>query len=122
MQLQWKCSSSLCSCRTRGLYCVAACGKCHGNDCINIRSDADDAVDSDSDDGMVEDIVDMSELKRKCEQNHYFIEQTRNDQTPMTLIIVKLMTRIVKINSVKDWYYHTGTAIGILDFPHCWPQ
>ncbi|XP_066914872.1 uncharacterized protein [Clytia hemisphaerica] len=37
------CSSNLCSCRRNGLYCVAACGGCHGEGCENSEAPPPDS-------------------------------------------------------------------------------
>ena len=37
------CSSKLCSCRRNGLYCVAACGECHGEGCENAEAPPPDS-------------------------------------------------------------------------------
>ena len=33
------CSSNRCSCRKNGIWCMAACGHCHGDGCDNVKSD-----------------------------------------------------------------------------------
>lgn len=42
-------SFALCSCRKNGIHCVSACDNCHGTDFSNVRTDVDDANDSDTD-------------------------------------------------------------------------
>ena len=53
------CNTSKCTCRNNGLTCIAACGHCHGNDCLNVAASVayDSDGDNDRNDNMTDDRV-----------------------------------------------------------------
>ena len=65
------CTSSLCSCRKNGIYCVSACGNCHGDSCMNIDKDTNY---SHGDVGNDSDSVDI--LNSEMEETIYFFDET----------------------------------------------